>query len=151
MRINKTKNKVIKNSHIKSRKYKTREDSNFRLNSAIDRKTDRQGSPGKLCLRTQNTDTGVHEQCPEKMIHLVLGKLLYFEQRIKKYTHREQRWLVKNKTYRIIFGSVNKSWSVNLKNIIIHIYPTPPLRQDMTQGRFFKRSLTGMNSEFSFS
>ena len=29
------------------------------------------------------------------------------------------------------------------------IYPTPPL--DMTQGQFFKRSLTGLNSEFSFS
>ena len=29
--------------------------------------------------------------------------------------------------------------------------PTPPLGQDMTQGQFFKRSLTGLNSEFSFS
>ena len=28
---------------------------------------------------------------------------------------------------------------------------TPPLGQDMTQGQFFKRSLTGLNSEFSFS
>ena len=28
-----------------------------------------------------------------------------------------------------------------------HIYPTPPLGQDMTQGQFFKRSLTGLNSE----
>ena len=35
---------------------------------------------------------------------------------------------------------------------IYHIYPTPPLGQDMTQGQsFFKRSLTGLNSEFSFS
>ena len=32
-----------------------------------------------------------------------------------------------------------------------HIYPTPPLGQDMTQGQFFKRSLLGLNSEFSFS
>ena len=31
------------------------------------------------------------------------------------------------------------------------IYPTPPLGQDMTQGQFFKPSLTGFNSEFSFS
>ena len=31
------------------------------------------------------------------------------------------------------------------------IYPTPPLEQDMTQGQFFKRSLAGLNSEFSFS
>ena len=30
------------------------------------------------------------------------------------------------------------------------IYPTPPLGQDMTQGQFFKQSLTGFNSEFSF-
>ena len=36
-------------------------------------------------------------------------------------------------------------------NIIYHIYPTPLLGQDMTQGQFFKRSLTGLNSEFSFS
>ena len=34
----------------------------------------------------------------------------------------------------------------------LHIYlPTPPLGQDMTQGQFFKLSLTGLNSEFSFS
>ena len=32
-----------------------------------------------------------------------------------------------------------------------HIYPTPPLGQGMTQGQFLKRSLTGLNSEFSFS
>ena len=31
------------------------------------------------------------------------------------------------------------------------IYPTPPLGQDMTQGQFSKRSLVGLNSEFSFS
>ena len=29
--------------------------------------------------------------------------------------------------------------------------PTPPLEQDMTRGQFIKRSLTGLNSEFSFS
>ena len=31
------------------------------------------------------------------------------------------------------------------------IYPTPPLEQDVTQDQFFKRSLAGLNSEFSFS
>ena len=31
------------------------------------------------------------------------------------------------------------------------IYPTPLLGQDMTQGQFLKRSLAGLNSEFSFS
>ena len=35
--------------------------------------------------------------------------------------------------------------------IYFHIYPTPLLGQDMTQGQFFKQSLTGFNSEFSFS
>ena len=30
------------------------------------------------------------------------------------------------------------------------IYPTPPFGQDMTQGQFLKRSLAGLNSEFSF-
>ena len=38
-----------------------------------------------------------------------------------------------------------------LNRLEVHIYPTPPLGQDMTQGHFFKRSLTGLNSEFSFS
>ena len=37
------------------------------------------------------------------------------------------------------------------KHLNMHIYLTPPLGQDMTQGQFFKRSLTGLNSEFSFS
>ena len=36
-------------------------------------------------------------------------------------------------------------------NLDYHIYPTPLLGQDMTQGEFFKRSLTDLNSEFSFS
>ena len=31
------------------------------------------------------------------------------------------------------------------------IYQTSPLRQDMTQGQIFKRSLASLNSEFSFS
>ena len=33
-------------------------------------------------------------------------------------------------------------------SLSVHIYPTPPLGQDMTQGQFFKRGLTGLNSEF---
>ena len=36
-------------------------------------------------------------------------------------------------------------------NILWSYLPTPPLGQDMTQGQIFKRSLTGLNSEFSFS
>ena len=36
--------------------------------------------------------------------------------------------------------------------IYIYIYiPTPSLGQDMTQGQCFKQSLTGLNSEFTFS
>ena len=34
---------------------------------------------------------------------------------------------------------------------LLSYLPTPPLGQDMTQGQFFKRSLTRLNSEFSFS
>ena len=36
-------------------------------------------------------------------------------------------------------------------DLFYHIYPAPQPGQDMTQGQFFKRSLTGLNSEFSFS
>ena len=38
-----------------------------------------------------------------------------------------------------------------MKEMVIPYLPTPPIGQDMTQGQFFKRSLTGLNSEFSFS
>ena len=34
------------------------------------------------------------------------------------------------------------------KVICLSYLPTPPLMQDMTQGKIFKRSLTGLNSEF---
>ena len=42
-------------------------------------------------------------------------------------------------------------WRSRDKLISDPIYLTPPLGQDMTQGQFFKRSLRGLNSEFSFS
>ena len=41
-----------------------------------------------------------------------------------------------------------------LRDNIQHRYsylPIPPLGQDMTHGQFFKRSLAGLNSQFSFS
>ena len=41
--------------------------------------------------------------------------------------------------------------SVSDDEALVHIYPTPPFGQDMIQGQFFKQSLTGLNSEFSFS
>ena len=42
--------------------------------------------------------------------------------------------------------------SKDLCKTVYHIYPTPPLGQDMTQGQFFlKRSLIDLNSELSFS
>ena len=36
-------------------------------------------------------------------------------------------------------------------NIYLSYLPTPPFGQDMTRCQFFKRSLTGLNSEFPFS
>ena len=42
--------------------------------------------------------------------------------------------------------------TLELFHPLIYPYlPTPALEQDMIQGHFFKRSLTGLNSEFSFS
>ena len=48
---------------------------------------------------------------------------------------------------------INEKVLISLEDraYIISYLPTPPLGQDMTQGQFFKRSLTGLNSEFSFS
>ena len=54
----------------------------------------------------------------------------------------------------MIKGKVEQSYewsSALLYNSVWYYLPTPPLGQDMTQGQFFKRSLTGLNSEFSFS
>ena len=47
------------------------------------------------------------------------------------------------------FNSLLFEW-IHIHNGEIYL-PTPLLGQDMTQGQFFKRSLTGLNSEFSFS
>ena len=41
-----------------------------------------------------------------------------------------------------------KGYSAFLKVPALPYLPTPPLGQDMTQGQFFKWSLTGLNSEF---
>ena len=38
-----------------------------------------------------------------------------------------------------------------MKEYFFIIFTKPPFGQDMTQGQFFKRSLTGLNSEFSSS
>ena len=46
---------------------------------------------------------------------------------------------------------VLSAYSYVVRSIAISYLPTPPLGEDMTQGQFFKRSLTGFNSEFSFS
>ena len=59
----------------------------------------------------------------------------------------------------ILILLLKKKWTILIKNSLLKfvhdytdpIYPTLPLRQDMTQGQFLKRSLTGLNSEFSFS
>ena len=43
-------------------------------------------------------------------------------------------------------------FEVSLGDLVLSYLPNPSAREDMTQGRFFlKRSLTGLNSEFSFS
>ena len=46
-----------------------------------------------------------------------------------------------------VFKRVYPVFPFRLLNVY-HIYPTPPLGQYMTQGQFFKRSLTGLNSVF---
>ena len=47
--------------------------------------------------------------------------------------------------------STRITYSLHLyASLTYHIYPTLPLGQDMTRGQFFKRSLTGLNSEFSY-
>ena len=42
-------------------------------------------------------------------------------------------------------------WLLRHFNSSFSYLPTPPLGQDMTQGQFFKRSFTGLNSEFSLT
>ena len=44
--------------------------------------------------------------------------------------------------------SLDLSFNTGCHRKVYHIYPIPPLGQDMTQGQCFKRSLTGLNSEF---
>ena len=55
----------------------------------------------------------------------------------------------------VMEGKTMKLRVPNKPHSLTHSYniylQTPPLGQDMTQGQFFKRSLTGLNLEFSFS
>ena len=54
----------------------------------------------------------------------------------------------KKKMYLRVNLAVLTDWKIMSIDSINHIYPTPPHEQDMTQGQFFKRSLTGLSSEF---
>ena len=47
----------------------------------------------------------------------------------------------------ILYATVFEGWS---EIRYLSYLPTPPLGQDMTQGQFFRRSFTGLNSEFFF-
>ena len=51
---------------------------------------------------------------------------------------------------RIDLGAMKEYFTFPKASAVLEypIYPTPPLGQEMTQGQFFKRSLTGLNSEF---
>ena len=61
----------------------------------------------------------------------------------------EMQGIINRNSYSI--NSYGSEIGCDYEVAFLHIYPTPPLGQDMTQGQFFKRSLTGLNSEFSFS
>ena len=82
------------------------------------------------------------------------GKIKTEEER-KKFQVRK---LMKNERKTWWKEKINWGWKKDIKNLVAGwilrdaYLPTPPLRQDMTQGQFFfKQSLTGLNSEFSFS
>ena len=53
--------------------------------------------------------------------------------------------------FRVIPKTQNGTWFFFAKHSALSYLPTPLLGQNMTQGQFFKQSLTGLNSEFSFS
>ena len=83
-----------------------------------------------------------------------------------------KQWEEKKKLYGYLKQQTDEIWHENIcawlrkeklkrepesliatqNNVIISYLPTPPLGQDMTRGQFFfYQSLTGLNSEFSFS
>ena len=89
------------------------------------------GATFKKGLKCKTPDYNcLHENWPKKFTSL--HKRLPFEM---------SRCLEKNRR-----RPLNK-----FTDIFYNIYLTPPLGQDMTRGQFFKKSLTGFNSEFSFS
>ena len=55
------------------------------------------------------------------------------------------------RTFVVVANELDKNimW-VRTPVMLLPYLPTPPLEQDMTQGQFFKLSLTGLYSEFSF-
>ena len=48
------------------------------------------------------------------------------------------------------FSKTEPAYTATPHEVAICIYPTSPYELDITQGQFFKQSLTGFHSDFSF-
>ena len=64
----------------------------------------------------------------------------------------KSRWRPKGSLFNNYYAEVKRgALLLSLDYSTLSYLPTPQLGKDMTQGQFFKQSLTGLNSEFSFS
>ena len=69
-----------------------------------------------------------------------------------KYKYRRKKSEIQIRVKLESSPFILRSWTDQVVHYhMISYLPTPPLGQDMTQGQFFKWSLTGLNSDFSVS
>ena len=92
------------------------------------------GRPARTYIQQLCEDTGC---CPEDLPRAMNDREEWRERVRDIRASGTTRWWDDDKCFQVF--------------LIISYLPPPPLGQDMTQGQFFKRSLTGLNSEFSFS
>ena len=88
-----------------------------------------------------------------KRSHYLLRNKVVIKNRDKWYQSEKARSLITDTKFHLndsppLSPKSSKYWAC----LSLHRYLlTPLLEQDVTQGQFFKKSLTGSNSEFSFS
>ena len=68
--------------------------------------------------------------------------------KLSRFRSQLQASYVSSHTEELWYNETACGWHIY---IYIYIYPTPPYERDVTQSQFFKQSITGLNSEFSFS
>ena len=112
---------------------------------------------GIVCLADHLHSVTPKQKCQYKFLK-VLHMWIYFLTKpankfsLKNMNFKRHSWDIRVKSFICnILVTWATRWQLQKLLLSLSYLPTPLLGQDMTLGQSFKRSLTGLNSEFSFS